>query len=74
MPLAKKVPGLLKAEVEMVTTVFAGEKDEFYMLARLYFENEESFQTAMKSPENAATGKDLRNFAQAGVSLFVTKL
>ena len=74
MPLAKKVPGLLKAEVEMVTTVFAGEKDDFYMLARLYFENEESFQSAMKSPENAATGKDLRNFAQAGVSLFVTKL
>ena len=74
MPLAKKVPGLLKAEVEMVTTIFAGEKDDFYMLARLYFENEERFQTAMNSPENAATGKDLRNFAQAGVSLFVTKL
>ena len=36
MPLAKKVPGLLKAEVEMVTTVFAGEKDEFYMLSLIH--------------------------------------
>ena len=73
MPLVRKVPGLLKAEVEMVTTTYAGEKDDFYMLARMYYENDESFKTAMKSPGNAATGKDLRNFAQAGVSLFVTK-
>ena len=73
MPLVEKVPGLLKAEAEMVTTIFAGEKDGFYMLARMYYQNEESFKAAMKSAENAATGKDLRNFAQAGVSLFVTK-
>ena len=73
MPLVRKVPGLLKAEVEMVTTTYAGEKDDFYMLARMYYENDESFKTAMKSPGNAATGKDLCNFAQAGVSLFVTK-
>ena len=57
----------------MVTATYAGEKDDFYMLTRMYYENDESFKAAMKSPENAATGKDLRNFAQAGVSLFVTK-
>ena len=73
MPLVEMVPGLLKAEVEMVTATYSGEKDDFYMIARMYYENDESFKTAMKSPENAATGKDLRNFAQAGVSLFVTK-
>ena len=73
MPLVNKVPGLLKAEAEMVTTTFAGGKDDFYMLTRMYYENDERFKTAMKSAENAATGKDLRNFAQAGVSLFVTK-
>ena len=73
IPLVEKVPGLLKAEVEMVTATYAGEKDGFYMLTRMYYENDESFKAAMKSPENAATGKDLRNFAQAGVSLFVTK-
>lgn len=73
MPMVMNVPGLMKAEVEMVTTTFAGERDDFYMLARMYYENSEMFQTAMKSKENAETGKDLRNFAQAGVSLFVTK-
>lgn len=73
MPLVHKVPGLVKAEVEMVTTIFAGEKDDFYMLARMYYEDKNTFKAAMQSSENAATGKDLRNFAQAGVSLFVTK-
>ena len=73
IPLVLKVPGLIKAEAEMVTTTFAGEKDDFYMLARMYYENQDTFKAAMQSSENAATGKDLRNFAQAGVSLFVTK-
>lgn len=73
MPLVRKVPGLVKAEAEMVTTTFSGEKDDHYMLARMYYENNDSFKAAMQSKENAATGKDLRNFAQSGVSLFVSK-
>lgn len=73
MPLVLNVPGLVKAEAEMVKTTFAGEKDDFYMLARMYYANDDTFKTAMQSKENAATGKDLQNFAQAGVSLFVTK-
>lgn len=73
MPMVLNVPGLVKAEAEMVTTTFAGDKDDYYMLARMYYENSETFKAAMQSEENAATGKDLKNFAQAGVSLFVTK-
>ena len=73
MPSVLKVPGLIKAEVETVTTTFVGDRDDFYMIARMYYENKETFNVAMQSSENAATGKDLRNFAQAGVSLFVTK-
>lgn len=73
MPMVLKVPGLIKAEVEMVTTTFSGQKDDVYMLARMYYENQDAFNAAMQSKENAATGKDLRNFAQAGVTLFVTK-
>lgn len=73
MPLVLKVPGLVKAEAEMVKTTFAGEKDDFYMLARMYYPDNDVFKAAMQSKENAAIGKDLRNFAQAGVSLFVTQ-
>ena len=47
MPLVRKVPSLLKAEVEMVTTTYAGEKDDFYMLAHMYYENDESFKTCL---------------------------
>lgn len=73
MPMVLKIPGLVKADVEMVTTTFTGDKDDYYMLARMYYDNSETFKAAMQSKENAATGKDLQNFAQAGVSLFVTK-
>ena len=37
MPLVEMVPGLLKAEVEMVTATYSGEKDDFYMIARMYY-------------------------------------
>lgn len=74
MPLALKTPGLLKADAEMITSVFMGERDNYYMIARLYFETREDFDTAMSSPENQAAGRDLKNFAKAGVDLFVTEI
>ncbi|MEM7728341.1 MAG: EthD family reductase [Pseudomonadota bacterium] len=70
MPLAMSTPGLIRAQAEKVSVVFKGE--DYFMLARLYFPNQEVFDVAMKSPENRAVGKDLANFAQAGVELFVT--
>jgi len=73
MPLVMKVPGLFKAEAELVTKTFMGDPDDFYMIARMYYEDKETFGKAMRSPENQATGKDLANFSQSGVSLFITE-
>ena len=72
MPLVLNVPGLVKADVEMVSATFAGEPDDNYMLARMFYDDKISFDTAMKSEQNRVTAKDLQNFASAGVSLFVT--
>jgi uncharacterized protein (TIGR02118 family) len=74
LPLTAKIPGLLKAEVERVSSVFMGEPDNYFMVARLYFENKDTFKTAMASSENRATGKDLQNFAKGKVSLYVSEL
>lgn len=73
LPLAAKTPGLVKAEVEYVSSVFMGDADDYYMIARLYFETEESFTAAMKSDENKAAGRDLAHFAKGRVSLYVTE-
>lgn len=74
MPLVMNTPGLLKAEVEMVTSTIIGNADDFYMHARMYYKDKETFKTAMKSEENQTTGKDLMGFAKGRVSLFVTEV
>ena len=72
-PLVKKIPGLERVLVSYVSKVYAGTKDDYYMLAQMFYANDDAFTTAMMSPENKATGADLANFAQAGVSLFVSR-
>lgn len=73
MPLVLKTPGLVKAEAELVTSTFIGEADDYYMIARMYYNNKDDFKTAMHSEENKATGADLMRFAKGRVSLFVTE-
>jgi len=61
-PLVGKIPGLVKAEITRINRTLAGDQGNF-LLAEMYFADEDSFRAAMKSPENAATGADLANFA-----------
>lgn len=68
LPIARTIPGLVKAEVTKVAATLMGEPGNF-LLAELYFEDEASYKTAMKSPENAAAGKDLMGFAGKLVTL-----
>ena len=74
MPLVLKVPGLHKAELEMVTATYMGDADDHYMIARMYYKSKEDFKTAMRSEENKATGADLMRFAKDKVTLFVTEI
>ena len=62
MPLVKKLPGLISAEITKLGPAMMGEKGNF-LLAEMRFADETAFKTAMKSPENAAAGKDLDAFA-----------
>lgn len=73
MPLVAKTPGLLKTDIEYVSSVYIGNKDDYFMIARMYFENKDTFAKAMKSDENQAAGKDLMRFAKGRVSLYVTE-
>ena len=68
VPLVGKIPGLVKMEVTRIERTLMGEQGNF-LLAEMYFADADSFRTAMKSPENAATGTDLANFAQGLVTV-----
>lgn len=68
VPLVKKVPGLLRAEVTKINRTMIGDNAPF-LIAEMYFADKESFSAAMKSPENAAAGQDLMTFAKGRVTL-----
>ncbi len=72
-PLVKKMPGLKKLEVSKITSAIGGEA-KFYLLAEMYFENEDALNAAMASPEGKAAGKDVMDFAGDIVQMMVAEV
>ena len=71
VPLAKKIGGLRRYEVnDGPVTALQGEPP-YYLAAILGFDSLADIQAAMGSPEGQAAAADLANFAQAGVDLLV---
>jgi uncharacterized protein (TIGR02118 family) len=67
LPLLQKVPGLQKTVITRFTRTLMGEG--FYMMAEMYFSDQASLKTGMKSPEMAAAGENLNSFAEGLVTL-----
>lgn len=72
LPIASKVPGLTE-----FTWGRARSLDSFappyYLVANLRFADATTLAAALQSPEMAAAGKDVRNFATGGVTMFVVE-
>src|SRR5437867_13270559 len=62
MPLAEKIPGLIKSEVAKLSGM-PGQENKFHILTELYFENMDKLNEGMASPEGKAAGRDLMSFA-----------
>ena len=69
-PLAQAVPGLAELRVTRMSNKLMGGAD-VYLVAELVFPDQATFNAAMASDENKAAGRDLANFAEGKVSLFV---
>ncbi|UOF92478.1 EthD family reductase [Fodinisporobacter ferrooxydans] len=67
-PLAKKMPGLIKLEINKIYGAPTGESD-LCLIAEMYFENHDALMQALSSPEGRAAGKDLMGFAGKIVSM-----
>ena len=70
MPLAEKMPGLIKAEVSKLKGIGDG-GSKYYMQTDMYFENGESLNSAMMSAEGKAAAKNLMSFAKDLVTMSI---
>jgi uncharacterized protein (TIGR02118 family) len=67
IPLAKKIPGLLRYTVSRGVTVAFGE-DPVYLIAELDFADQAAMDAALGSPEGREAGRDMvANLASGGV-------
>ena len=69
IPLAKKVPGLRSYRVSKGAVVAAAGVTDVYLVATLTFDSMAAIQSGFASPEGAAAGGDLPNFATGGADL-----
>lgn len=69
LPLVAKIPGLVRSEVTRLDRTLMGEG--YFLMAEMFFADTQSFKAAMQSPENAATGADLANFAAGLVTVMI---
>lgn len=69
VPLAKKVPGLRRYEVNAGAIAGIQGPTAVYLIATLSFDSMASLQAGLGSPEGQATAADLGNFAAAGVDI-----
>lgn len=72
IPLAKKMPGLRRVEINRVTGAPRGEP-AFYLIASLYFDDAESMQRSLASEESRAAARTLRD-AGAEVSMVLAEV
>lgn len=73
LPLARKMPGLIKAEVSKLKNLGEGHSG-YYLQTDMYFENKEALDSAMSSAEGKAAAKNLMSFAKDVVSMSVGEI
>lgn len=71
VPIAKKIPGMLRYEVNAGPLASPGGASPYHLIATLEFESMSALQQAMGSPEGRAAAADVPNFAQAGVEMLM---
>ena len=70
MPLVAKTPGLLKSEVSYCKAL-PGMETKYHLMAEMYYNDMDSFNAGMASPEGRAAAKDLMGFAKHYVEMMI---
>jgi uncharacterized protein (TIGR02118 family) len=69
LPLARQVPGLSELSWGRCASL-TGDAPPYYAVANLRFDTDEALQKALASPEMKAAGRDVRNFATGGATMY----
>jgi uncharacterized protein (TIGR02118 family) len=69
IPIAKKIPGLRKYEVNQGPVASPAGPSGLHLIAVLTFDNMAAVQAAFASPEGQATAADVPTFATGGVDM-----
>jgi uncharacterized protein (TIGR02118 family) len=70
VPLAKKIPGLRKYEVNKGPVATPAGPSDIHLVAILHFDDMAAIQSAFASAEGQAAAGDLQNFATGGADLY----
>lgn len=69
-PMVRQYPGL--RELRLTKAVSVSERlPRYYLMAEMVFDSRADLAAALASDAGRESGRDLRNFAQAGVDLFI---
>ncbi|MFN0156828.1 MAG: EthD family reductase [Bacteroidota bacterium] len=68
-PLVKKYPNLRKLEITRITGAPIGES-KFHVMAEMYWDDKDTMDRSLGSPEGRAVAKDLMSFAADLVVVF----
>lgn len=74
LPLARKMPGLIRCEIEKGVGSPMPDLEAPHLAAHLYFSDMAALKAALASPEGKAAGKDLMGFAGKYVRMFFTEV
>jgi uncharacterized protein (TIGR02118 family) len=69
-PIVNRYPGLRELRLTRADGV-AGRPPAFYLMAEMTFDSRTDLDAALTSEAGVESGRDLRNFAGAGVTLMV---
>jgi len=70
VPLAKRIPGLLKYEISRGAVGSPAGASGYHLVAILHFDDVAAIQAGVASPEGQTAVGDLQNFATGGADIF----
>ncbi len=69
-PIVRRYPEIREVRMTKADGV-GGRPSPFYLMAEMIFDSRAQLDAALASDPGRESGRDLRNFASAGVSLFI---
>jgi uncharacterized protein (TIGR02118 family) len=74
MPLAQKMPGLVRADVTRPGPGLDGSEPPYYLQTELVFESTDALMKCFGTPEGQAVGADMANFESEGMIMMVGEI